>query len=155
MIETIKIENDYSPEEKKMILKKLSQERLERQRQKELQTMRGSKYDPEKKQKILEELDAKRRKKQKKRYKFKNKKIHTLENRDFYKLLGLGRDYYIKVEDCANYSDHAEVLTIYHRGFDGLKKDYVLVEFRSDSDKIFISEDTLRIYFKPVSIEDN
>ncbi len=154
MVETIKIENIYSPDEKKMILKKLNDERLERQHEEEFYLKSGSKYDPKRKQDILEKLDAKRRKKQNKRYKFKNKKIYSLENRDFYKLLGLGRDYYIKVEDCQDYSDYSEVHTIYRRGFDGLQKDYVLVEFRSDSDKIFISEDTLRVYFKPVSIED-
>lgn len=114
-------------------------------------------YSPKEKSDILEKLDNERREKQEKNELHKNmygnKKVYTLENRDFYKIMGLGRDYFIRIEDCHNHASRPEVFTLYHRGFDGLKKTKALIKFKNDSDKIFISEDTLRIYFKASSLE--
>ncbi len=155
---TDKVEKRYSLEEKRIILNQLNEERIRNQNKKENAHMLLSKYHPKEKSDILEKLDKKRRRNQEKKRlhkcTFGNKKIYTLENREFYKILDLGRDYYIKIEDCQNHSYRPELITLYHQGFDGLKKTKVLVKFRTDTDKIYISEDALRVYFKASSLEE-
>ena len=158
MNQTSKTEKKYSLEEKRIILHQLNEERIKNQSKKENAHALLSKYHSREKSDILEKLDQKRRRNQEKnrlhKCTFGNKKIYILENREFYKILDLGRDYYIKIEDCHNHSYRPELITLYHQGFDGLKKTKVLVKFKTDTDKIYISEDALRVYFKESSLEE-
>ncbi len=148
--------SEYTEDEKSSILNKLNAER--KKHQEEEKEEKHSEYTEDEKSNIFEKLDGKRRKKQDKdrihKYKYGNKKVYNLENKEFYKILGLGREFFIKTKDCHNHDSSPEMLTLYHHGFDGLRKIEALVNFKDDSDKIYISEDKLRVYFKASSLEE-
>ncbi len=156
--------SEYTEDEKNNILNKLNAERKKKQEEEEekeeekKEEEKHFEYTEDEKNNIFEELDDKRRKKQDKdkihKYKYGNKKVYNLENREFYKIIGLGREFFIKTEDCHNHDSRPETLSLYHHGFDGLRKTEALVNFKDSSDKIFISEDKLRVYFKASSLEE-
>ena len=150
MIELIRPKEIYTTEEKKLILERLNEERLKRSKTEAV--------DPKEKRGIPEKLERERQEMQERKEfqksRFGDKKVYILENREFYKILGMGREYYIKVEDCKNISPSSpEILTLFHRGFDGLRKLDMLIQFKDYSEKIFISEDVLRVYFKQAFLE--
>ncbi len=149
MIEFIRPKEIYTTEEKKLILERLNEERLERRN--------AEAVDPKEQMDMAEKLDRERKKYNREEFqksRFGDKKVYILENREFYKILGIGREYHIKVEDCKNISPSSpEILTLFHRGFDGLRKLDMLIQFKDYSEKIFISEDVLRVYFKQASLE--
>ena len=67
----------------------------------------------------------------------------------------MNRTYYVNVEDSKRFSSRPQIFSIYYQGFDGLKKKDVLIQIKDYSDRIFLSEDVLRVYYKQASLEDN
>jgi hypothetical protein len=165
MAKELKSKETYSDEEKKWILERLDAERKERQKYQALKKSTENKEEPEKeepkteKEQILEKINEDRRIAQKykelQRRRLKNKKVHKLENKTLYKILNMNRTYYINVEDSKRFSSKPQIFPIYYQGFDGLKRKDVLIQIKDYSDKIFLSEDVLKVYYKQVSLEDN
>jgi hypothetical protein len=115
-------------------------------------------YSQKEKNEILQKLDDQRRQRQKNDAKhlekYGNRVVYELENSEFFKVLGMGRDYFIRVDDFLHKDPRPEMVTLYYRGFDALRQMKVLVKFEGDTNKIFISEDPLRVYFKPTMLEE-
>ena len=154
----------YSVEEKRWIIERLNAERKERQTYEEERTKDCD--APEKKEqeflsekeKILARIDKERRIAQKykelQKRRLKNKKIYTLENRTLYKIILTNKEYYIDVDDCKRLSSVPGIFPVFYLRYGGLKKKEALIRIKEYSDKIFISEDVLRVYFKSASLED-
>lgn len=157
MFDDIEAKDVYTAEEKKIILERLDAQRRTRQEAKEAQQKK--KYSQSEKEKIIERLDEERRISQKykelQKKRLKNKKVYEIENRVLYKFLNMDRGYFIQVKDCERLSSRPIILPLFYRGFDGLKRKDVLIQVRDYSDKIFISDDVLRVYFKQYSLEDD
>lgn len=159
MSDAIKSKDIYSDEEKRTILERLDAERRARQEAEQQQKQGDKKLSPSEKEKILERINEERRIAQKykelQKRRLKNKKVYHLENRVLYRFLGMDRSYYIQVEDCKRLSSRPLILPLFYQGFDGLKQKDVLLRIRDYSDKIFISDDVLRVYYKQYSLEDD
>ena len=159
MAEQIKSKDVYTEEEKKIILGRLDAERKARQEAERKEVKENSKLSHNEKEKILQKIDEERRLTQKykelQKKRLKNKKVYHLENRELYKFLDMDRSYYIQVKDCQLLSSRPMILPLFYRGFDGLKKKEVLIQVRDYSDKIFISDDVIRVYFKQYVLENN
>ena len=164
MAKELKSKEIYTEEEKKWILERLDAERKERQKyetkKKPEDQEESEKKEPKsEKELILEKINEDRRIAQKykelQRRRLKNKKIYKLENKTLYKILNMNRTYYINIEDSKRFSSIPQIFPIYYQGFDGLKRKDVLIQIKDYSDKIFLSEDVLKIYYKQVSLEDN
>ncbi|RLA76088.1 MAG: hypothetical protein DRG78_19660, partial [Epsilonproteobacteria bacterium] len=82
-----------------------------------------------------------------------NKKVYTFDLRYFYKFEHMDREYYIDVLDIQKLSNKAQILTLFHKTFGELMKRDFLIKIEVYSDKIFISDDVLKIYFKGYSLE--
>ncbi|MBN2250327.1 MAG: hypothetical protein JW682_08315 [Campylobacterales bacterium] len=159
MTDEIKSKDIYTAEEKKMILERLDAQRRARQEAERQEKQGDKKLTPSEKEKILERINEERRIAQKykelQRRRLKNKKVYHLENRVLYRFLDMNRAYYIQVEDCKRLSSRPLILPLFYQGFDGLKQKDVLIRIRDYSDKIFISDDVIRVYYKTYSLEDN
>jgi hypothetical protein len=157
MSENIENKDIYSDEEKKIILERLDAERKARQKKEEQK--KGAPVYSSEKEKILQKLDEERRITQKYRElqkrRLRDKKVYNIENRILYKFLDMDRSYYIQVKDCELLSSRPMILPLFYRVLDGLKKKEVLMQVRDYSDKIFISDDVIRVYFKQYVLEDN
>jgi len=145
----------YSPEEKKYIMEQLNAQRLKNQEKMEPE---HKKYSAERKREILNEINDKRLEKQfyedMKKRRIYNKKVYTFDLRYFYKFEHMDREYYMEVTDVQKLSSEAQIFTLYHRTFGEIKKKDFLIKIEVYSDKIFISDDVLRIYFKGYSLEN-
>jgi len=145
----------YSDKEKKNILEKLNQERLNNQNEAKKESQSYNQYE---KNKILNKLNEYRLSKRKceeiKRRRTENKEIYKFGSKQFYKFLQMEREYYIEISDCDTLSSRAQVLPLYYRTFDTLDKKKVLMKIEIYSDKIFISYDAVRVYFKTYALED-
>jgi hypothetical protein len=64
------------------------------------------------------------------------------------------REYYIEIDACKKLSSRPTILPLYYRTFDELKKKDVLVKTEVYSDKIFISYNAIRVYFKAYTLEE-
>ncbi|MFT7824645.1 MAG: hypothetical protein ABXS92_07775 [Sulfurimonas sp.] len=154
----------YSVEKKQWIMERLNAERKERQKYEEERTKvsdASEKKDQEplsEKEKILARIDKERRIAQKykelQKRQLKNKKIYTLENRTLYKIFLANKEYYIDVDDCKRLSSTPGIFPVFYLRYGGLKKKEALIRIKEYTDNIFISEDVLRVYFKPSSLED-
>ena len=149
----------FTAEEKKKILEQLDAQRRAREKAKQEKKQWGLNLAPSEKEKILKRIDEERRITQKykelQRKRLKNKKVYHLENRVLYKFLDMNRAYYIQVEDCKKLSSRPRILPLFYRGFDGLKQKDALMMVRDYSDKIFISDDVVRVYYKMYTLEEN
>jgi hypothetical protein len=154
----IKSEDIYSEEEKKTILERLDADRRARQEAERQEKQGNKKLTLAEKEKILERINEERRiahkYKELQKRRLRNKKVYHIENRILYRFLGMDRSYYIQVEDCKRLSSRPLILPLFYQGFDGLKQKDVLIRIRDYSDKIFISDDVLRVYYKQHSLED-
>jgi hypothetical protein len=136
-------------------------QRLNDQRKKEKQEKckkrKYKRYSEEEKQDILRELNDKRLEKQlyeeiaKRRVLYK--KIYHFDIREFYKFTLMDREYFIETKDVEKLSNRPQILTLYHRTFGEMKKRDFLMKTVVYSDKIFISADMLRVYFKGYTLE--
>jgi len=149
----------YTDEEKKIIMDRLDKER--RIQQEAEKGLNGKKafYTQSEKNKILNKLNEERLSKQKrediKKRRIENKKVYTFGSKSFYKFLQMEREYFIEISDCDKFSRRPAIISLYYRTFDELKKKDVLIKTEVYSDKIFISYDAIRVYFKAYSLEDN
>ena len=159
MADQIKSKDVYSDEEKKIILERLDAERKARQEEERDKINQDTKLSLSEKEKILQKLDEERRLTQKykelQKRRLRNKKVYHIENRVLYKFLDMDRSYYIQIKDCELLSSRPMILPLFYRGFDGLKKKEVLIQVRDYSEKIFISDDVIRVYFKQYALEEN
>ena len=148
----------FSPEEKQIILERLDEER--RITQKAFKGLDGkdAKYDEEEKQNILSKLNEQRLSVQKreeiKQKRLDNKEVYTFGGKKFYKFLQMEREYFIEISDCDIFSRRPAVISLYYRTFDELKRKDVLIKTEVYSEKIFISYDVIRVYFRGYSLED-
>lgn len=154
-IASIPEKETYSDEEKKFILKKLNDKRVRRQRSEEASSNVTKEYS----QAELDHLNRerqwlqKREEMQKKR--LYNKKIYNFGNKEYYKFVNMEREYYIAKEKCGKFYARPSIVTLYYRVFSEMKKKDVLLKIEPHSEKIFISYNVIRVYFKPYTFEEN
>ena len=148
----------YSDEEKKFILKRLNDERVLQQKLKETSLKATKQYSKEDKDDILNKLNDERLRTQKReemnRKRVENKEIYKFGQKEYYKFVNMEREYYLEKEHCGKFSSGPSIVTLYYRTFGEMKKKDVLLKIESYSDKIFISYDAIRVYFKPYSFEE-
>lgn len=83
-----------------------------------------------------------------------NKKIYTMHNKKYYKIIGMRNDYYLKVDSLRKLTASKFVIELYRYTFSGLKAQRGLIKLDKTTNKIFISDDTLRVvYFEPYELE--
>jgi len=148
----------YTEEEKRFILERLNRERLERQRFEQASKADKKQYSKEEKNRILKELNEKRIRdehhREMKRIRFLNKEVYTFGNKTYFKLKDMEREYFLEVETCENFTSRPSIVPLYYRTFGEMKKRDVLLKIEPHSDKIFISKDAIRVYFKPFALEE-
>ena len=82
-----------------------------------------------------------------------NKKQYILENKKYFKVIGHDREYYIRV-DTLNYVSTSQFnVQLCRYTFNGMRSKKGLMKIDKSTNKIYISEDTLRVYFKKYKIE--
>ncbi len=157
-IENFSKKETYSAEEKQFIMDRLNEERLIQQKAEESLSGKDKSYSEEEKKKILQKLNEKRLSTQKReeisKKRISNKEIFKFGAKEFYKFTNMEREYYILVEDCKKFSSRPALFTLYYKSIDELKKKDILIKTEIYSDKIFISYDVIRVYFKGYSLED-
>ena len=155
-IEIFSQKNTYTDEEKKYIMQQLNARRIE-QKEKERPSLHYKKYTLEEKSNILRELNDKRLEiqlyKEIEKRRLYHKKKYKFDVREFNKFLHMDREYYIELKDLELLSNRPQIMTLYFRTFGEMKQKDFLVKTEVYSDKIFISNDVLRIYFKGYSLE--
>jgi len=82
-----------------------------------------------------------------------NKKIYALYGKKFYKLLGDNVEYYALEKSMKDFPASQFMIEVYRYSFSGMKKKSVLMKVDKSKNQLMISEDTLRVYFKPFKIE--
>jgi len=115
----------FSDEEKQEILRKINQERLTKQKAKEI---------------VLKRTQG--------------KKIYKFGSKYFYKFKNMEREYYIEVEVCKKISNKAQQVTLYYRIFNDFNPKEVLIKTEVFSEQFSISYNLLRVYFKKYGLED-
>jgi hypothetical protein len=155
-IDNIEHKDEYSNDEKKYILDTLENEELLHSQEK-YRVKTYKKYSKEDKKKILEELNEKRLDDQRyediKRRRTTKKQIYKFGIKEFYKFENMSREYYIDIEDIQKISSRPSIVSLYYRVFGELKKKDFLMKIQKYSDKFYISDDILRVYFKTYSLE--
>jgi hypothetical protein len=146
----------YSDEEKKYILETLNTERLLRQKS-ERKSKTYDEYTKAEKLDILKELNEKRLDEQRfdviKKRRTAKKQIYQFGIKKFYKFNHMSREYFIDIDDIKKVSSRPVVMTLYYRIFGELKKKDFLMKIEIYSEKFFISDDILRVYFKGYDLE--
>ncbi len=160
-LESFSKKETYTTEEKQFIMDRLNEERLVQQRVKEALESKKGPYTEEEKKKILDKLNEKRLSTQKReeiqKSRTYNKKIYKFGNKEFYKFKNMEREYYIEIEDCNKLSARPVIVTLFYKTVSEyeLKKKDILIKTEIYTDKFFISMDTIRVYFKGYSLEDD
>jgi len=157
-MENIAKKDTFTEEEKQFILDRLNRERLESQKFQEPVKSHKKQYTQEDKNRILKELNDKRirdeHRKEMKRIRFLNKETYRFGNKRFFKLKDMEREYFLEVETCENFTSRPSIVPLYYRTFGEMKRRDVLLKIEPHSDKIFISKNAIRVYFKPFALED-
>jgi hypothetical protein len=148
--------NRYSDEEKRYILDTLNTERLLRQKS-ERKSKTYDSYSKADKKDILEELNEKRLDAQRfeviKKRRTDKKQKYQFGSKEFYKFSHMNREYYIDIKDVEKVLNRPMIMSLYYKVFGELKKKDFLMKVEIYSDKFFISDDILRVYFKGYSLE--
>ena len=157
-VEQYRRKETYTDEEKKIIMDRLDEERRIHQEAEKGIDGKNALYNQGEKNKILDKLNEERLSKQKreeiKKRRIENKEVYKFGAKSFYKFLYMEREYFIEISDCDKFSRRPAIISLYYRTFDELKKKDVLIKTEVYSDKIFISYDAIRVYFKGYSLED-
>ena len=159
-IESFSKKETYSTEEKKLIMDRLNEERLLHKRAEEALTGKKGSYTEEEKTKILNKLNEKRLSRQKReeiqKKRTHKKKIYKFGSKVFYKFTNMEREYYIEIEDSNKFSSRPVIITLFYKTVseNELKKKDVLIKTEIYSEKFFISQNAIRVYFKGYSLED-
>ncbi|OQX77025.1 MAG: hypothetical protein B6D54_02760 [Epsilonproteobacteria bacterium 4484_65] len=111
--------------EKKNILNHLNEQRLSRQKNEKIQKER-----------------------------FENKKIYMIQNKQYYKIIDMKRAYYLEVESCKNISYAQSIVLLYTYTFATMTARKGLAKIDKATERILISNDALRVYFKPYALEE-
>ncbi len=149
----------YTTEEKKFIMDRLDEERRIHQKAEEGLNTKTKNYDEDEKQKVLRDINEKRlstqkRKKIKKARTYK-KQTYKFGSKEFYKFKQMEREYFIEIKEVEKLSSRAAIIPLYYRTFEELNKKEVLIKTEIYSEKIFISYNPIRVYFKQYSLEDS
>ncbi len=156
-IASISKKETYSPDEKKFILERLNNERLREQKADEKSSKATEQYSEQDKCDILNHLNEERVRAQKceemKKKRLHNKEIYKFGNKEYYKFVNMEREYYLEAESCGKFSSQPSIVPLYYRTFGEMKKKDVLLKIAVHTEKIFISYDAIRVYFKPYSFE--
>lgn len=155
-IEKFSNKSTYTEAEKKYIMQRLNDQR-KKEKQEKCKKRRYRRYSEEEKQNILRDLNDKRLEKQLyeeiAQRRVLHKKIYQFDIREFYKFTQMDREYFIETKDVERLSNRPQILTLYHRTFGEMKKRDFLMKTVVYSDKIFISADMLRVYFRGYTLE--
>ncbi|WP_373032609.1 hypothetical protein [Sulfurovum sp.] len=160
-LESFSKKETYSTEDKQLIMDRLNEERLAQQSAKEAIESKKGPYTEEEKKKILDKLNEKRLSTQKREEIQKSrtykKKIYKFGNKEFYKFKNMEREYYIEIEVCNKFSARPVIVTLFYKTVSEyeLKKKDILIKTEIYTDKFLISMDTIRVYFKGYSLEDD
>jgi len=167
---TIESQETYTIEQKKEIMRQLNEQRLAKQKEKqenkeqiihldtELETQKKN-YDKNEKREIMRRLNEQRLSQQHyrdiKKRRTENKKIYTFSGKEYYKFKNLEREYYILVEDFKKISGRASIVTLFYKTLSNeFKKKDILAQIKVYSDKIFVSNDVIRIRFQECYLEN-
>ncbi len=109
------------------------------------------------KKKIWNQLNEERRLRQKNKEmgksRFFNKRIYAIDNKKYYKVIGMSNNYYLSVDSLNYLATSQFVIQLCQYTFNGMKAQRGLIKIDKATNKIFISEDTLRVYFKSCALE--
>jgi hypothetical protein len=109
------------------------------------------------KNKILQKLNHARKEKEifekMAKQRIQNKKTYSFHNKLFYKIKNLERDYYLKCEDYQKIMSRPKEISIFYEFLGEIKKKNVLIQIKRYSDKLYISEDLIKTYYKPCYLE--
>ena len=156
--EAYRRKDTYSDDEKKIIMDRLDEERRVHQEATKGLDNKKAIYTENEKNKILNKLNEQRLSTQKrediKKSRIENKEVYKFGGKIFYKFLNMEREYFIETIDCDKFSRRPAIISLYYRTFGELKKKDVLIKTEVYSDKIFISYDAIRVYFKGYALED-
>ncbi len=156
-IANISQKETYSDEEKEFILKRLNDERLQQQKPKDVSLTVTKLYSKEDKDDILKKLNEERlriqRHEEMKWKRVENKEIYKFGQKEYYKFVNMEREYYLEKESFKNFSSRPSIVTLYYRTFGEMKRKDVLLKIELYSEKIFISYNAIRVYFKSYSLE--
>ena len=84
----------------------------------------------------------------------KDKKLYSIQGKKFYKLIGDNVNFYVHEDALKEIPSTQFQIQLYTYSFAGIKrKDVALIKINKSDHKIFVSEDRLRVYFKPFIIE--
>ena len=149
---------NYTKEEKQIIMDRLNEERLIHQRVRDRLDGKIQEYTEEEKSEILNLLNEQRLSKQK-REEIKSKRIakkekYKFSSREFYKFTKMEREYFIEQKECGDLSSRPKLISLYYRTFEELKKKDVLIKTEVYSEDFFISYNPIRVYFKTYALED-
>ena len=143
---------NFSEEEKQRILEKLNQKRIIDQKASRGIDGKKATYTKEEKQKILEKLNEHRTTTQKREEiednRSNGKKIFQFEGKEYFKLKGMEREYFILEEDAKKASPQPKKINLYYQTFAGMKKKEVLMKIEGYSEQFFISYNLQRLYYK-------
>jgi len=144
--------NTYTADEKKYIMQQLNAQRLEEREKKDAEHLKKEKQgifrninDRRLEDQLYKEIEVRR---------IEKKKKYTFDIREFYKFEHMERGYYIEIKDIKKLSSKPQIFTLYYRTFGEMKKKDFLIKTEIYSDKVFISSDVLRVYFKGYSLEN-
>ena len=83
-----------------------------------------------------------------------NKKMYVIDNKKYYKLIGMRNDYYLQTNSLKNLSTSKCTIELYRYSFSGLKTQRGLIKLDKATNEILISDNTLRVvYFESYEIE--
>jgi hypothetical protein len=115
------------------------------------------KYTKADKQDILKELNEKRLDAQRfdviKKRRIAKKQKYQFGIKEFYKFNHMSREYFIDINDVKKISSRPVIMSLYYKIFGELKKKDFLIKVEIYSEKFFISDDILRVYFKGYALE--
>ena len=143
---------NFSEEEKRRILEKLNQKRIIDQKASRGLDGKKATYSDKEKQKILDQLNEHRISSQKTEEindkRISRKQFFEFEGREYLKLKGMEREYFISEQDAKNASHQPKKIKLYYQTFAGMKSKEVLMKIEIYSEQFFISYNLQRVYFK-------
>ena len=157
-IDNISKKETYTLDEKEYILERLNHERLLKQKAEEASSDTTKQYSKEDKDDILDKINKQRLRLQKReemrKKRVENKQIYKFGNKEYYKFVNMEREYYLEKNNCGKFSSRPSIVTLYYRTFGEMKRKDVLLKIEAHTEKIFISYDAIRVYFKEYSFEE-
>jgi len=148
----------FTAEEKKIIMDRLDEERRIHQKAVEDLDTKTKNYTEEEKKIVLQKLNEKRLTTQKreeiKKARTYKKQSYRFGSKEYYKFIQMEREYYIEIDELKKLSSRPVIIPLYYRTFEELNKKEVLMKTEIYSEKIFISYNPIRVYFKGYSLED-